>query len=173
MFDLNSDSFCRKFDDLALIPPLMAGLEFMVRPAAINKEAKADFQQIARIHKQNKWKFELSRIRNFLQNPVHAIVLTNHLEQIQWVNQGFVSMTGYQPEEAFRKSPKFLQGRQTELLTRQTIRTKLNKHTVFEGTILNYRKNGESYLCKVQIEPIFNYNQQVVNYIAFEYEIAA
>lgn len=173
MFNLNADSFCNKYDNLPLIPPLMAGLEFMRRPVAVSNESQVDFQQIARIHKQNKWNFELSKIRGFLQNPLHAIVLTDHSERIQWVNQGFVSMTGYRAEEAFRKSPKFLQGSQTPLATRQAIRTKLNEHTVFDGTILNYRKNGEPYLCKVQIEPIFDRNHQIVNYIAFEYEVAA
>ena len=41
----------------------------------------------------------------------------------------------------------------------------------FEGKLINYRKDGEPYWCDVRIEPIFNEQQKLVNFIAFEEEI--
>lgn len=171
MFDLSSETFCNSLSNITALPPLVRGFEFMPRMAPLKSEAQADFQQVARMCKQNSWDFDLLKIRDFIKNPVHALVVTNSVERIQWVNQGFVSMTGYQAQEAVRKSPKFLQGGQTNPATRQEIRTKIREQVLFNGTILNYRKNGQPYWCNVSIEPIFNRSRELVSYIAFECEV--
>jgi PAS domain S-box-containing protein len=171
MFDLSPESFCNSYIAFRPLPPLVMSFEFMPRLAPLANDIQPSFQQIARMHKQQNWVFDLSKIRHFIQNPAHALVVTDQAERIEWVNQGFVRMTGYEAQEALRKSPKFLQGGQTNLSTRQEIRTKIDQQTTFNGTILNYRKNGEPYWCKVSIEPIFNRDKKLVNYIAFEYEV--
>lgn len=172
MFDLSPETFCNSLADISVKTPLLMSFEFMPRMTPLNNEIQADFQQVARLYKQNNWDFDLSKIRKFIKNPVHALVVTDNLQRIEWVNQGFVSMTGYEPKEAWRKSPKFLQGGQTDLTTRQQIRNKIATNQTYDGIILNYRKNGEPYWCKVEIEPIFDKSQQLVNYIAFECEVS-
>jgi len=171
MFDLSPETFCNSLVGVSIRTPLLMSFEFMPRMAPLSNEIQADFQQIARLYKQNSWDFDLSKIRQFIKNPAHALVVTDSLERIEWVNQGFVSMTGYEAKEALRKSPKFLQGGQTNLTTRQQIRSKIVANQTYDGVILNYRKSGEPYWCKVEIAPIFDKSQQLVNYIAFEREV--
>ncbi|TAF25681.1 MAG: PAS domain-containing protein [Runella slithyformis] len=171
MFDLSSETFCNSLSDITTLPPLVRGFEFMPRMAPLKTETQVDFQQIARMCKQGNWDFDLLKIRDFIKVSAHALVVTDGVERIQWVNQGFVSMTGYNSQEALRKSPKFLQGDKTSSTTRQNIRTKISEQVAFNGTILNYRKNGEPYWCNVSIEPIFNRSRELVNYIAFECEV--
>ncbi|MFV7235185.1 PAS domain-containing protein [Flavobacterium sp. ZB4R12] len=38
----------------------------------------------------------------------------------------------------------------------------------FEKTVLNYKKNGETYLCEIKAFPIFNAKGELSHFIAFE-----
>jgi hypothetical protein len=48
----------------------------------------------------------------------------------------------------------------------------LSANKPFSASITNYRKNGEAYLCKVKIVPLYNKANQLTHYIAFEREVA-
>ena len=45
---------------------------------------------------------------------------------------------------------------------------KVTFNTAFKEVILNYKKNGETYLCKIEAYPKFDKEGNFVNYIAFE-----
>jgi hypothetical protein len=38
----------------------------------------------------------------------------------------------------------------------------------FKAVILNYNKDGSTYLCEIEAKPKFNSKGELVNYIAFE-----
>ncbi|MBY0427566.1 MAG: hypothetical protein K2Q22_18160 [Cytophagales bacterium] len=38
----------------------------------------------------------------------------------------------------------------------------------FQGDLVNYRKDGEPYVCKVEIWPVFDSQGKHVNFVAFE-----
>jgi PAS domain S-box-containing protein len=158
-------------DELEFKHPLLIGMEFF--PAKLQEKIQSNFSLLSRISQKNNWDFNLSFIREFIRDEAHTIVLTDAKVKILWVNDGFQDMTGYTPEEAIGQSPKFLQGRDTDPITRKEIREKIESRNIFKGKVLNYRKNGEPYLCQVSIEPIFNDKNELVNFIAFEREIAA
>lgn len=155
-----------------LTSPLLAGLEFMTRPVLLPSALQEDFEMLIRFHKKQQWQFDITRLSDFLRNPKHTIVLTDSHQSIQWVNKGFRSMTGYEAKEVLHKRPSFLQGPNTDFVLRQEIKNCLHKQITFNGNIVNYRKNGDTYLCCVKIEPIFNREAELCNFIAFEYEVA-
>ena len=82
-------------------------------------------------------------------------------------------MTGYTFEEAKGKNPNFLQGAATNKKNTGVIKKQLVYNEPTEMVLENYRRNGEMYLCKIIIHPIFNSSRKLVNYIAYEQEIAA
>ncbi|MBC7422554.1 MAG: hypothetical protein H7334_03765 [Ferruginibacter sp.] len=53
------------------------------------------------------------------------------------------------------------------------IKKRLANNETAEVILENYRKDGEPYLCNVIIKPIISINKKLVNYIAYEQEIAA
>ncbi|WP_081681380.1 PAS domain-containing protein [Flectobacillus major] len=165
---LSTKSSCDTFVEVNRTFPLMIGLEFMRRPAKLREDILLEYDCIVKKYKTYHWNFDLYSFREFIQNPSHAIVITDIHQKIQWVNNGFVSMTGYQAIEALDKTPKFLQGKETRQDVRNQIRQSIAAQKTFSGEIINYRKNGEAYLCYVTIEPIFNRDNQLVNFIAFE-----
>jgi PAS domain S-box-containing protein len=100
--------------------------------------------------------------------PEIAVIVTDRDRHIQWVNEEFTSITGYSLDEVVGKKPNLLQGAETEQDAIRRIRHGLESHIPFKDQITNYRKNGEKYLCKLVIHPIYNKQQRLTNFIAFE-----
>lgn len=82
-------------------------------------------------------------------------------------------MTGYTSEEAKGRNPNFLQGPNTNKQYVQLLKKNLSDTHYSESILENCRKNEDSYLCKIIIKPIFGINKSLVNYIAYEQEVAA
>ncbi|GAA6772960.1 PAS domain-containing protein [Flavobacterium sp. CGRL2] len=60
------------------------------------------------------------------------------------------------------------QGPATSKKDLKEIREALKKKIPFEKTLENYRKNGQTYKCKIDAFPVFNLNGEVSHFIAFE-----
>lgn len=101
--------------------------------------------------------------------PNIAVILTDDKKKIIWVNDDFTYITGYSMSEAVGKKPgELLQGPESEKEIILKMRRSLENHSTLKGEITNYRKNGEQYVCKLVIHPIFNREHQLTNFIAFE-----
>lgn len=106
-----------------------------------------------------------------IQSPTEykvAVILTDANRRIQWVNQDFTLITGYSIEEVIGKKPSLLQGKGTKQTSIERIRKKLSLQAPFKDEILNYRKNGEEYPCRLVVHPIFDDDNTLINFIAFE-----
>lgn len=85
----------------------------------------------------------------------NAVVITNRRGLIEWVNAGFERMTGYSFDEVIGVNPgQLLQGRETDANEVNKIRTALQNDKRVDSTLLNYRKNGETYWTALTIEKI-------------------
>lgn len=103
-----------------------------------------------------------------------AVILTDPDRRILWVNRDFETITGYTGEEVVGLSPgSLLQGPKTEPDAIDRIRLGLAREEPFKETITNYRKCGESYVCKLVIHPIRDYKDRLVNFLAFEVDAGA
>jgi len=98
-----------------------------------------------------------------------AVIVTDADRKIQWVNDGFTEITAYDFDEVIGKKPGLiLQGEGSDADAIERIRKCLDMEIPFQDEITNYRKNGEEYKCKLTIHPIFNNDQKLTNFIAFE-----
>ena len=116
------------------------------------------------------WTTDLTK--KVFQEDYDAIVLTDTNQKILWVSDGFRDMTGYSKKYAVGKRPSFLQGEETSKSVKTQIREELFYNHTFRGSLLNYRKNGETYLCQISIFPIYDAKERLDNFIAFEKEIS-
>lgn len=100
-----------------------------------------------------------------------SVILTDAQRRILWVNDQFEVMTGYQKTELIGKSPgSILQGPASSKDAILRIRKALSEEKPFEDALINYRKNGEAYVCKLAIHPIHDHQQNLINFLAFETE---
>ncbi len=167
MTNLSPDTNCDTFREFRSPVPLLASYEFM----NINRRENSDYELLEKFSQFRNWSFDLNKIKRFLQNKKNTVVVTCEKEKIEWVSKGFTRMTGYDSQEAVGNSPKFLQGENTLTETRIAIRSKLTLQEKFSGQVINYRKNGEQYICKVEIFPVYDTQNELVNFVAFEQEV--
>ncbi|MCB0640990.1 MAG: helix-turn-helix domain-containing protein [Phaeodactylibacter sp.] len=101
--------------------------------------------------------------------PTIAVILTDASRKIQWVNEDFTKITGYELWEVVGKKPgAVLQGAASEGEVVRRIRRNLDAMIPFKDQLTNYRKNGEAYQCRLVIHPVFNREKKLTNFIAFE-----
>ena len=162
-------------DTNTLKAPLLSWDLFISKYNSLMEDAtnyNASVKGIREIAKINKW--DKKQTQEALANiQQYVIIITDPLQQMLFAGRGFYEMTGYSFDEAKGRNPKFLQGTGVNNNDTKTLREQLNKNKSTEIILENYRKNGEMYLCKIVIKPIININKQLVNYIAYEQEIAA
>jgi PAS domain S-box-containing protein len=167
MINLSPHTNCDTFREFRPVTPLSAAYEFV----EISRNDTSEFNLIEIFAKSRDWNFDLDKVKRFLQDRKNTIVVTCKDEQIEWVSKGFSRMTGYNSHEAIGQFPRFLQGPETTSEAKTKIRGKIDSKEKYSGRIVNYRKNGETYLCKVDILPVYDSQKNVVNFIAFEYEV--
>ena len=110
-------------------------------------------------------------IQSVLKNKFDAIVITDIEETIVWASKGFEQMTGYKVMFAKNKKPSFLQGVRTDLETKKRIRAAIQRRQPINETLINYRKNGSEYHCRVEITPLYNSENILTHFMALESEV--
>jgi len=73
-----------------------------------------------------------------------------------FVSDEFETQTGYSPAEAVGRNCRFLQGPDTSEDAIQAIRHGLRAETRFVIDILNYRKDGSTFMNRLRIRPIYD-----------------
>jgi len=125
-----------------------------------------DLNKLKTIASQNKWSSNNWDIKNSLKNQV--IIVTDVKLQIVFASHNIVEMNGYLPREVIGKSPRMFQGEATNPVVSNEIRNALLDNKPFEKTIINYKKNGETYKCLIKGYPVFDIKGELSHYIAFE-----
>ena len=77
-------------------------------------------------------------------------------DPIIYVNTGFEKMTGYTADEVRDRNCRFLQGPDTDPETVKKLHEAINNNSLFEGEILNYRKDGDPFWNYLRIEPVYD-----------------
>lgn len=102
----------------------------------------------------------------------NIIIITDKDRRIEWVNEHFVTLTGYTLEEVIGKKPgKLLQYDNTDKNTVLQIKEALNNQKSFKGEIKNRSKSGRTYWLGISISPVFDDNNELINFIAIESDI--
>ena len=145
-------------ETLSILPLPITSWEFYNLPRAEQRE----FNDI-----QINWseKINYAKIKN--NSPV-AVLVTDANLKIVFASSNITDMNGYDYKEIIGNSPKMFQGKATSLESRKNIRIAVENLLPFKEVILNYKKNGETYLCQIEAYPKFDKQGNFVNYIAFE-----
>lgn len=128
-------------------------------------EKNWDKMSLVRYAKEFQWKINLD---DALNQSYDAIVLTDTNESIQWVNDGFFAMTGYDSKFAVGRSPRFLQSVNTDEEVIVKVKSRLSSHSPFTKVIVNYRKDKSEYLCEIHVIPIHNHRDELTHFMALE-----
>ncbi|MFC4701390.1 PAS domain-containing protein [Glaciecola siphonariae] len=119
--------------------------------------------------KQEKQFEILSLVANETDN---SVIITNAEGLIEYVNPGFIELSGYSFDEALGKKPgSLLQGEHTDQETVRQIRDNIAKRQPFYEEILNYAKDGTSYWISLAINPVFDSKGKLDKFISIQSNI--
>jgi PAS domain S-box-containing protein len=90
---------------------------------------------------------------------------------ILYVNTTFERMTGFDRSEILGKNPRIFQGAGTSLAARKRLARALRDGERHSTTLVNYRKNGEAYLCAIDVFPIVAPDGALISAVALEREV--
>ena len=114
---------------------------------------------------------QLRQLSRAVEQSGSSIVITDLDGVIQFVNPAFTRITGYAPEEAIGKNPRILKsGRQSEEIYQELWQT-ISRGDVWQGELLNKKKNGELYWARATISPIKHTDGTMASYLAIEDDI--
>ncbi|BDA73338.1 hybrid sensor histidine kinase/response regulator [Calothrix sp. PCC 7716] len=111
-----------------------------------------------------------------VQQSRDSIVITTALldhpgPEIVYVNPAFTEMTGYGTEEVLGKTPRLLQGANTDKKLLNDLRWHLREGQPFHGEAINYHKDGTEFFVEWNITPIRNVNNTITHYVAIQRDI--
>ena len=101
----------------------------------------------------------LPDFRGLAESLQHAVILTDaELDapgpNILYVNPAFTRITGYSPDEAIGRSPRFLQGPGTDRTVLRAIGSALRRGEGGQWKLLNQARDGSPYWAELRITPL-------------------
>ncbi|MEX0998275.1 MAG: PAS domain S-box protein, partial [Flavobacteriaceae bacterium] len=91
--------------------------------------------------------------------------------RILYVNEAFTQMTGYTLEEVIGKTPRMLQGPNSDQEELARLGKALRNRETCEITTINYKKNGEEFWNNFSVSPVADEKGFYTHFIAIERDI--
>jgi PAS domain S-box-containing protein len=125
--------------------------------------------QIKQISKSQNELKKLSLIATKLKS---GVIISNAHGKIEWVNEAFTKISGYELEEIIGKKPKdFLQGPETTQEQKDLLSNALWQKEDIEIVLINRNKAGQPYYNQIEIIPVFDDAGTHINFIALQKDI--
>jgi diguanylate cyclase (GGDEF)-like protein/PAS domain S-box-containing protein len=91
--------------------------------------------------------------------------------RIVYVNKAFEQRTGYSSAEVLGRTPRFLQGPETDRRELDRIRQAMERWQPVRAQLVNYTKNGTPYWLELEIAPVADEKGWFTHWIAVERDI--
>ncbi|MGL4649507.1 MAG: PAS domain S-box protein, partial [Caldilineaceae bacterium] len=115
---------------------------------------------------------ELQTLSAVASRTRNLVVMTDGQGLIEWVNDAFVTHTGYSLAESLGKSPgALLQGEHSDPATVQYMAERIAAGLPFEAEIVNTTRDGREFWIAIEAQPIVDETGATTHYVAIETDI--
>ena len=126
------------------------------------------------ITERKKTEKEIRRLSSVAERTSNVVIITDPEGAVQWVNDSFSELTGYSKDEIIGRRPgSMLQGPETDQKIVEFMRESFSRQEGFTTEVVNYSKSGRKYWLALDVQPIFDQNGELLNYVAIESDITA
>lgn len=129
------------------------------------------------VSKQKKEESRLKLFESVITNATDAVIITEAEPfdqpgpKILFVNEAFTKMTGYSAEEVIGKTPRILQGPDSDKEEIKKLSLALRNWESYETTLLNYKKTGEEFWINMVLNPVADEKGGFTHWIAIERDV--
>jgi len=100
------------------------------------------------------------------------VLITGPGLDIVYVNPAFVRVTGYEPDEALGRHPRFLQGRDTPGPALDRMRAAISARRPVRVELVNYRKDGHAFWVELSVVPVTGADGIVDHWVSVGREVS-
>jgi len=111
------------------------------------------------------------RLATAIEHTNDSIMITDVKGTIEYVNPAFIRITGYAKEEVIGKNPRILQSGRHNQEFYGDMWSLLMKGYVWEGRLVNRKKDGRLFTEFASITPVKNPLGKITNYVAVKRDI--
>jgi nitrogen fixation negative regulator NifL len=108
-----------------------------------------------------------------LDAAANAIVITDAVGVIRWVNPAFTQLTGFRPDETIGRTPSLLKSGAQDPRVYEELWTTIQAGRVWRGRLVNRHKNGHLYVEEQTITPVVGYGDRITHFIAIKQDQTA
>jgi len=131
-------------------------LEGSSTPRRLNGQVVATQSIFRNITERRRTETQLRLQSAALGAAANAIVITDADGVVQWVNPAFTRLTGYRPEDIVGGKPSLLKSGQHDAAFYQKLWQTVLAGQVWQGEIVNRRKDGSLYTEEMTITPVYS-----------------
>lgn len=134
----------------------------------------ANIKDITATKKENQ---HLKLLESVITNTKDTVMITEAEPfdepgpKIIYVNAAFTKMTGYTAEEVIGKTPRILQGPNSDKEALARLSKAIRKWEPYEITTINYKKSGEEFWINFAVTPVADEKGWYTHWIAIERDI--
>ena len=115
---------------------------------------------------------ENEKLSILAKSTINYVIYCDNDAKITWVNKSFEEGTGYLLSEIVGKKPgSFLCGPETESEKTDQLRNAINERKSCSLTITNYTKSGQPYKVNIQLNPVFDDNGELINFVSIQQDV--
>jgi len=114
---------------------------------------------------------ERLKLSRAIENLSEAVMITDVEGKIEYVNPAFERITGYKLHEVIGKNPRFLKSGKQDKSFYEKMWNTILKGEVWEGELINRKKNGDLYFEYMSISPLFDSKGNITNFVAIKRDI--
>lgn len=114
---------------------------------------------------------ELRKLSRAVEQSANAIIITDLTGTIEFVNPAFPRTTGYSSEEVIGENPRILKSGKMASDVYEELWDTISRGEVWQGELINKKKNGELYWQFATISPIKDQEGKTTHYLAVNEDI--
>jgi diguanylate cyclase (GGDEF)-like protein/PAS domain S-box-containing protein len=113
-----------------------------------------------------------------VEQSYNSVLITDampspHGPRIVYANPAFCRMTGYTQGELIGRSPRLLQGPDTDREVIAVLRTCIREGRPFKGATWNYRKDGVAYIVEWNVSPVRAEDGAITHFVSVQHDISS
>ncbi len=106
-----------------------------------------------------------------LEEVALGVLLADRDRRITYANSGFTRLTGYPEAELLGRSCRILHGPETDPGMAEKLKSSLSHSGIFDGDILNYRKDGTTFWNALLVSPIHDARGELSGFIGIQRDV--